>query len=276
MSGAQIAANPARANESILLREDLNGICVLTLNRPEARNALSEGMLSDLTQTLAAIAKTDSVRAVVLAANGPAFCAGHDLREMTARRSDADQGRAYFEQIWEMCSALMQTMMRLPQPVIAAVHGAATGAGCQLVATCDLAVASSIATFSTPGVQIGLFCSMPMVPLSRNLSRKHAMEMLLTGERIDADEAMRFGLVNCVVTEGAERAEAIKLGRQIASKSAMTLRMGKEAFYRQLEMGLSEAYRYAGGVMVDNMLKRDAIEGIGAFLDKRPAQWEDR
>jgi enoyl-CoA hydratase/carnithine racemase len=233
-------------------------------------------MLADLTQTFSAIAKTDSVRVVVLAANGPAFCAGHDMREMTARRSDPDQGHAYFEHIWEMSGALMQTIVRLPQPVIAAVHGAAAGAGCQLVATCDLAVASSIATFSTPGVHIGLFCSMPMVPLSRNLSPKQAMEMLLTGERIDADGARRFGLVNYVVAEGAERAEAIKLARQVASKSAMTLRMGKEAFYRQLEMGLSEAYRYAGRVMADNMLKRDAIEGIDAFLDKRPARWEDR
>jgi enoyl-CoA hydratase/carnithine racemase len=273
---AEAMTKSSSSTEPNLLREDGDGICVLTLNRPQMRNALSEGMLSELSQGLDSIARSSSVRVVVLAANGPTFCAGHDLKELTLRRSDPDGGRAYFEHIFAACGNVMQAIIRLPQPVIAAVQGTASAAGCELVASCDLAVASSLATFCTPGVDIGLFCSTPAVPLSRNLARKHAMEMLLTGDMINAAEAFRFGLINRVVAAGSERAEAIKLARHVASKSAMTIRMGKEAFYRQLDMTLDEVYRYAGRVMVDNMLKRDAIEGIGAFLDKRQAKWEDR
>ena len=260
----------------VLLRERDGGIAVLTLNRPEARNSLSEALLTALTATLADIAADRSVRAVVLAANGAAYCAGHDMKEMTARRSDADRGRAYFKHLMDACSAVMQAIVRLPQPVIAAVQGTATAAGCQLVASCDLAVASSAARFATPGVDIGLFCSTPMVALSRNVARKHAMEMLLTGEMIAADDAQRFGLVNRVVEPGAERAAALALARTIAAKSTLTVKIGKQAFYRQLELDLTAAYRYASEVMVENMLARDAEEGIGAFIEKRTPQWEDR
>jgi len=257
-----------------LLQEREGPIAVLTLNRPAARNSLSDALLAALGEVLAAIAQDGGVRVVVLAANGPAFCAGHDLKEVTARRADADRGRAYFAQLMETCSAVMTAIVRLPQPVVAAVQGPATAAGCQLVASCDLAVASSKATFCTPGVNIGLFCSTPMVALSRNVPRKHAMEMLLTGEIVAADEARRIGLVNRVVAPGSEREEAVALARIIAAKPAATVKIGKKAFYRQAEMGLDEAYRYAAAVMVENMLHSDAQEGIGAFLDKRVPQWE--
>jgi enoyl-CoA hydratase/carnithine racemase len=260
----------------VLLRENLDGIAVLTLNRPDARNSLSEPLIAALTNALHDIADDESIRVVVLGANGPGFCAGHDMKEMTARRSDADRGGAFFKALMEACSTMMQAIVNLPKPVIATVQGAASAAGCQLVASCDLAIASSAAKFATPGVNIGLFCSTPMVALSRNVSRKHAMEMLLTGDLISAQEAQRIGLINRVVTPGTERDEALKLARQIASKSALTLKVGKEAFYRQLEMSLAEAYRYASDVMVENMLARDAEEGIGAFIDKRTPKWEDR
>ena len=233
-------------------------------------------MIAALTEALRDIADDRAIRVVVLGANGPGFCAGHDMKEMTARRSDPDRGRAYFKQLMDSCSAMMQTIVHLPKPVIAAVQGPASAAGCQLVASCDLAIASSAAKFATPGVNIGLFCSTPMVALSRNVSRKHAMEMLLTGDLISAEDAQRIGLVNRVVPPGAERDEALKLARQIASKSALTVKIGKEAFYRQLEMSLADAYRYASDVMVENMLARDAEEGIGAFIDKRTPNWEDR
>ena len=266
----------ARAAEPIVLREHSSGIMLITLNRPEQRNALSEAMMAALGEAFMAIARDPQVRAVVLAANGPAFCAGHDLKELTARRNDRDHGLAYFGHIMETCSTLMQSIVRLPQPVIAAVQGVATAAGCQLVASCDLAVASSLAGFCTPGVDIGLFCSTPGVALARNVSRKHAMGMLLTGETVSAEHAARIGLINRVVPPGGEREEAIKLARKIAAKSAMTVRVGKETFYRQVEMNLAEAHRVASQTMVDNMLRRDAAEGIGAFLDKRKPQWEDR
>jgi enoyl-CoA hydratase/carnithine racemase len=264
------------ASAPVLLREDQDDIAVLTLNRPQARNSLSEALIAALAGSFAEIASDKRVRAVVIAANGPAFSAGHDMKEMTARRTDADRGRAYFIELMEACSAMMQAVVRLPQPVIAAVQGAASAAGCQLVASCDLAVASSAAKFATPGVNIGLFCSTPMVALSRNVSRKAAMEMLLTGDLIDAEEARRIGLVNRVVAPGTERDTALALARQIASKSALTVKIGKEAFYRQLEMSLADAYRYTSEVMVENMLARDAGEGIGAFIEKREPRWEDR
>jgi len=260
----------------ILLREDLDGIAVLTLNRPEMRNSLSEAMLAALTEALAEIASDHAIHTVVLAANGPAFSAGHDLKELTARRSDSDGGRAYTRHIMETCSAMMLSILRLPQPVIAAVEGVAAAAGCQLVATCDLAVASTNAKFSTPGVQIGLFCSTPMVALSRNVARKHAMEMLVTGETILAAHALNIGLVNRVVEAGTAREEALRLARKITAKSAAVVRIGKEAFYRQLELGISDAYAFASDVMVENMMVRDAEEGIGAFIEKREPKWEDR
>jgi len=276
MSAHPTAAAKAEASTLILLREDIAGVAVLTLNDPDSRNSLSEAMLEALGDALTAIAHDGSVRAVVLAANGPAFSAGHNLKELIRHRADDDDGRAYFKHMMTTCSTMMQQIIKLPQPVIAAVQATATAAGCQLVATCDLAVASRTAKFATPGVNIGLFCSTPMVALSRNVSPKHAMEMLLTGELITAEDAARIGLVNHVTEPGREREEAIKLAKTIAAKSALTVKLGKEAFYRQIEMPLHQAYNYTGEVMVENMLARDAEEGIGAFIDKRAPKWEDR
>src|SRR6201987_3999023 len=256
------------ADAPVLLRECEKDIAILVPNRPDVRNSLSEAMLIALSSALGDIAADNTVRAVVLAANGPAFCAGHDLKELTGRRSDSDGGRAYFHQIMTLCSTMMQQIVNLPVPMIAAVQGVATAAGCQLVATCDLAVASTHAKFATPGVDIGLFCSTPMVALSRNVAPKHAMEMLLTGEAVSAEDARRIGLVNRVVPPGRERDAAMDLAREIASKSALTVKIGKQAFYRQLEMNLADAYAYAAKTMVENMLARDAEEGIGAFFEK--------
>jgi enoyl-CoA hydratase/carnithine racemase len=277
---AQTAAVADAPSSLVLLREDLtkdlSGIAVLTLNRPQARNSLSEAMLEALGVALTSIARDKAVRAVVLAANGPAFSAGHDLKELTRHRADADRGRAYFKHIMGLCSTVMQQVVRLPQPVIAAVQGVATAAGCQLVASCDLAVASQAAKFATPGVNIGLFCSTPMVALSRNVSRKHAMEMLLTGDMVSAEDALQAGLLNRVVAPGSERQAALEFAKKITAKSALTLKIGKEAFYRQAEMPLAEAYAYASEVMVENMLARDAEEGINAFIEKREPTWQDR
>lgn len=265
----------AHASPPPLTRQDEAGIAILTLNDPASRNSLSEAMLSSLSETLAAIATDHRVRAVVLTAEGPVFSSGHNLKEFTAHRTDPDRGRAYFATMMARCAAVMTAILRLPQPVIASVEGTATAAGCQLVASCDLAVAGKAARFCTPGVHIGLFCSTPMVALSRNLSRKHAMEMLLLGDMIVADEAHRFGLVNRVVDTGQARDEAMALARTIASKSTLTVSTGKRAFYDQLECSLDEAYAHASAVMVENMLARDAEEGIGALLDKRTPQWTD-
>ena len=276
MSADTAVATSPGMSALMLLREDVAGVAVLTLNQPQSRNTLSEAMLEALGDAFTAIARDESVRAVVLAANGPAYCAGHDLKELSRHRSQSDGGRAYFKHIMTMCSTMMQQIVALPQPVIAAVQGPASAAGCQLVASCDLAIASRAAKFATPGVHIGLFCSTPMVALSRDVARKHAMEMLLAGDLISAEEAARIGLVNRVVAAGRERDEAIKLARGIAEKSSLTVRLGKEGFYRQLEMPLAEAYEYVTGVMVENMLKRDAEEGINAFIDKRTPKWEDR
>jgi enoyl-CoA hydratase/carnithine racemase len=269
-------ARVAPASPLILLREDVGSIAILTLNRPEARNSLSEALLVALGDAFTDIAHEPKVRVVVLAANGPAFSAGHDLKEFKSHRSDSDRGRAYFKSIIELCSTVMQQIVNLPQPVIAAVQGVATAAGCQLVGSCDLAVASASAKFATPGVNIGLFCSTPMVALSRNVARKHAMEMLVTGDMISAQDALRIGLVNRVVAPGTEREEAMALGRKITAKSAHIVKIGKEAFYRQIELGLKDAYRYTTEVMVQNMLARDAEEGIDAFIEKREPKWEDR
>jgi enoyl-CoA hydratase/carnithine racemase len=270
------SARAATPRQPVLLRQMLGSVAVLTLNRPEARNSLSESLIAELDVALREIHDDAGVRAVVVAANGPAFSAGHDMKELTARRSDADRGRAYFAEIMTACSAMMQAIVHLPKPVVAAVQGVATAAGCQLVASCDLAVASEAATFATPGVDIGLFCSTPMVALSRNVSRKQAMEMLLTGEPISAATARDIGLINRVVAVGAERDAAIALANKIALKSAYTVKIGKAAFYRQAEMSLAGAYRYAAEVMTENMMARDAEEGIGAFIEKREAKWQDR
>jgi enoyl-CoA hydratase/carnithine racemase len=257
-----------------LSRHDEGAVAVLTLDHQASRNALSEAMMAALQAELDEIAREKAVRAVILAARGPAFCAGHDLKEMTARRGDTDKGRRYFEEVFARCARLMQSLVRLPRPVIAAVDGVATAAGCQLVASCDLAIASPTARFATPGVSIGLFCSTPMVALSRNVARKHAMEMLLTGEMISAEEAARIGLVNRVTEKGESALDgAFELARRIAAKPPAIVRTGKEAFYRQVEMRLEEAYAYTSGVMVENMLARDAQEGIGAFIDKREPRW---
>ena len=266
----------AASTEPELLKENCGPVAVLTLNRPAARNSLSEVLLGQLGAALREIAADRNVRAVVLAANGPAFCACHDLKELTGRRTDPDGGRAYFQQIMTACSATMQQIVTLPQPVIAAVQGVASAAGCQLVATCDLAIAGTKAGFATPGVDIGLFCSTPMVALSRNVARKHAMEMLLNGDIVPAEKAAAMGLVNEVVAAGEERAKAIELANKIASKSAHVIGIGKAAFYRQIELPLAEAYAYASKVMTENMMARDAEEGICAFIEKRDPSWEDR
>ena len=256
-----------------LRRADIGAVAVLTLARPASRNALSEAMLAVLTGALAAIAGERAIRAVVLAAEGPVFCAGHDLKELTAHRADADRGRAYFAAMMARCSAMMQAIVALPQPVVAAVEGIATAAGCQLVATCDLAIAGAQARFCTPGVDLGLFCSTPMVALSRNLSRKAAMEMLLTGDGYAAEDARAFGLVNRVVPAGEARAAALALAARIAGKSSVAVNIGKRAFYAQAEMPLAQAYGHASAAMVENMLARDAEEGIGAFIGKRAPAW---
>lgn len=271
------AAKDTVAEAPLLLREDgADGVTVLTLNRPAARNSLSLRMLETLENALAAIGDDARVRCLVLAANGPVFSAGHDLKEITAHRADPDGGRAFYDRAMQTCARVMQAITALPQPVIAAVQGVATAAGCQLVATCDLAVASEDARFATPGVDIGLFCSTPAVPLARAVPRKAAMEMLLTGEMIGAGHALRIGLVNRVVPAAQVMEAALGLARHIASRSALTVRLGKRAFYAQIEKPLAEAYREAACVMTDNLMAHDAAEGIGAFVQKRKPVWEDR
>lgn len=253
----------------VLLRTDKDGVATLTLNRPQARNALSVGLMTALEEALAVLRDDRSVKAIVIAGAGSAFCAGHDLKEVRA-----NPGRAAYEALFEQCSRLMKSVVRLPKPVIARVHGVATAAGCQLVATCDLAVAADTARFATPGVNIGLFCSTPMVALTRAVGRKAAMEMLLTGDLIDAPSAKALGLVNRIVPENSLVEAAQALAVQIASKSPLTLAIGKEAFYAQAEMGLDEAYAYASEAMTRNMLARDAEEGIDAFIEKRKPTWQ--
>ena len=265
------AASPATLNEPMLLRADKDGVATLTLNRPRARNALSQELMARMIVALDAIAHDPNVRVVVIAGAGPAFCAGHDLREI---RAHADEG--FYRKLFDTCARLMLAVTHLPKPVIARVQGPATAAGCQLVASCDLAVASESASFATPGVNIGLFCSKPMVAVSRKIGRKPMMEMLLLGEPVGAAEAQRLGLVNRCVTDDALDGTVAALAAKIAGKSALTLRIGKEAFYRQLDMGLENAYAYCSEVMTRNMMADDAAEGIDAFLEKRPPVWRDR
>ena len=266
-----MTADPSPESSALLLRRDADGVATLILNRPAARNALSLALMGALEMELQAVRQDASVKVVVLAAAGPVFCAGHDLKELRA-----NPGREHYERIFAQCSALMLAITRLPKPVIARVQGMATAAGCQLVASCDLAVAAAEARFATPGVNIGLFCSTPMVALSRAVGRKPAMEMLLTGDAVTADRARDLGLVNRVVPADRLEAETAALAGQIAGKSPLTLAIGKEAFYEQAEMGLQSAYEYASEVMTRNMLARDAEEGIDAFLAKRPPLWQGR
>ncbi|MFN4142956.1 enoyl-CoA hydratase [Aestuariivirga sp.] len=251
------------------------GVLRLTLNDPGSRNSLSEAMMAALQEALDGAAGDRAVRVIVIAALGPAFCSGHNLKEISARRADPDRGAAYFAGLFDSCARLMLSIVKHPKPVIAEVAGLASAAGCQLVASCDLAVAAAGARFCTPGVNIGLFCSTPMVALSRNVAPKHAMEMLLTGDVFSAEEALRMGLVNRVVAENALSETVSQLAAKIASKSMVTLRTGKEAFYRQLDLPLDEAYAHTARVMTENLLQRDAEEGIAAFIGKRPPQWSD-
>jgi enoyl-CoA hydratase/carnithine racemase len=270
-----MSANPISSSidhAPILLEQPgAGGVLRLTLNRPDARNALSVALMQRLTEALGDAAKDRDTRLVVIAGAGPAFCAGHDLRELRA-----DPRRQTYEQIFALCSELMLSIVRLPKPVIAEVHGVATAAGCQLVATCDLAIAAEEARFATPGVNIGLFCSTPMVALSRAVGRKAAMEMLLTGAMIDARRAREIGLVNRVLPASELGAAVNKLAGEIAAKSAFTVAIGKEAFYRQAELDLAAAYRYAAEIMTTNMLAADAEEGIDAFIEKRAPVWQNR
>ena len=267
----------AETDQNILLSErDDSGVLRLTLNDTGKRNALSEAMIVRLATTFSEASSDPSVRVIVLAANGPAFCAGHDLKEMNTGREADDGGRAYYTHIMKICGAMMQGIVNCSKPVIAEVTGIATAAGCQLVASCDLAVAADNCKFSTPGVHIGLFCSTPMVALSRNVATKHALEMLLTGDMVSAERAAEIGLINRVATPESLTEATMEMARKIASKSSMTLATGKRAFYEQREMKLSEAYDYASQVMVDNMLADDAKEGIGAFIEKRAPKWQDK
>ena len=270
------AATTLREPPVLLSEAGDDGVLVLTLNRPRQMSSLAEALLDQLNDAFDKASRDRSVRVVVIASQGRAFCAGHDLKEMTARRHDPDKGAAYFEHLMGKCARLMQSIVYCPKPVIAQVQGLAMAAGCQLVATCDLAVAAESAGFSTPGVDIGLFCSTPMVALSRTVSRKNAMEMLLTADVIDAHRACEMGLVNRVVPDNALADETMALARKIASKSTKTVSIGKEAFYRQIEMDLGRAYDYTARIMVHNMLTADAEEGINAFLEKRQPHWQDR
>lgn len=249
------------------------GVLKLALNNPKARNALSQAMMRALHQAICDAGTNPAVRAITLSANGPAFCAGHDLKEMTVHRGDNDGGTQFFTDTMQQCSQLMQAIVACPKPVIAVVHAMATAAGCQLVASCDLAVSGQSAKYCTPGVNIGLFCSTPMVALSRNVSRKRAMEMLLLGEVITAEQAADYGLVNRVVSDETVQEAALELANKIAQKSSQTVSIGKQAFYAQAEMPLAQAYDFAADVMVRNMLADDAEEGIAAFLEKRTPTW---
>lgn len=262
------ATAQAASAEPQLMRFDKNGITTLMLNRPAQLNALSGVLLNELQSALDAVAKENSVRAIVIAGSGPAFCAGHDLKELRANRNPG-----FIEDLFRRCSRVMMTLTEIPQPVIARVHGIATAAGCQLVAACDLAVASTEARFATSGVNFGLFCSTPGVALSRNMPRKQAMEMLLTGDFIDAQTALRQGLVNRVVSPAELDSEVARLAAAIKSKSRASVSLGKQTFYKQLEMGMEQAYLYASQIMTCNMMDDDAAEGIDAFLQKRPPKW---
>ena len=265
--------SPASASPELVRREDDDGVVTLTLSQAQNRNALGLAMIDTLIVAFADIAKDASARVVVVAGEGPALSAGHDLREIQAHRNDPDQGQAFNERVMTRCSTLMQAIVALPKPVIAAVEGVATAAGCQLVASCDLAIAGEAARFALPGVNIGLFCSSPLVAIGRSISRKHAMEMALTGKLYSAPEAERMGLVNRVVPEGQALGEATALAASLASRSGPTLAIGKRAFNEQIEAPLSVAYALAAKAMVENLAEPDSREGIAAFLEKRQPSW---
>jgi len=260
--------------DAVLIRRDAGSIARLTLNAPQTLNALSDDMLAVLADQFTALASDSSIRVVILQGAGKAFCAGHHLREMQAGRAAPDQGRAYFTDLFKRCAAVMQMIPALPQPVIAQVHGIATAAGCQLVATCDMAVAATDTKFGVNGVNIGLFCSTPMVALTRNVPRKAAFEMLTTGHFIDAPRAMELGLINRHVAPDALEQTTQALAETIAAKLGSAVKIGKRAFYDQLNLPLADAYNHTAAVMVENMLWRDTDEGITAFLEKRPPDWK--
>jgi enoyl-CoA hydratase/carnithine racemase len=261
--------------QDILLRQDVNDVALLTMDTPKSLNALSDAMITALHDMFDTLADTPEIRAVILRGTGKAFCAGHDLKEMTAARKAGDAGQAYFDDLFTRCGALMQRIMTLPQPVIAQVHGIATAAGCQLVATCDMAVAADDTRFGVNGVNIGLFCSTPMVALSRNIPRKKAFEMLTTGRFMHADEALAFGLINASVPLADLGAETLKLAQTVAGKLGKAVKIGKQAFYEQLQMPVSQAYTYTGQVMAANMMYDETAEGVAAFLEKRDPAWEN-
>ncbi len=264
-------------NENILIKEKSErGILRLTMNNSDQKNPLSEIMMGLLTNEIKRASSDKSVRVIVLAATGNVFSSGHDLKEITTARESEDNGEVYFKKLFDYCSSLMQLIVNTPQPVIAEVDGVATAAGCQLVASCDLAIASHESKFATPGVNLGLFCSTPMVALSRNVNKKNAMEMLLTGDFINAVKAQEIGLINNTVSKEELTLEVNKLAEKIASKSTMTVATGKKAFYAQAEMDLSKAYQYTSKTMTDNLLKHDAKEGINAFIEKRLPIWKDK
>ena len=267
-------AETGSSGAPVIVERPRPGVALVTLNRPQSRNSLSFEMLNALHLAVVELGRAADISAIVLTANGTVYSAGHDLKELSAHRSDADHGLAFFERTMTKCSEMMQAIVNCPKPVIAAVQGTATAAGCQLVATCDLAVAAEAAQFCTPGVNIGLFCSTPMVALSRNVSRKRAMEMLLLGDMLPAAKAAEYGLVNRVVPAADVVPAALELAERIAQKSPATVAIGKRAFYEQVEMPLAEAYAHATKVMVENMMARDAAEGIAAFLDKRKPEWK--
>ena len=256
-------------DETVLLRTDSDGVATLTLNRPDAYNALSEELLAALQTELNAICNDSAVRVVVLEGNGSAFCAGHDLKQMRANPS-----REYYDSLFNTCSQFMLTLMRIPQPVIAKVHGIATAAGCQLVGTCDLAIASDKAQFATSGINYGLFCSTPAVAVSRNIHRKKAAELLFTGEFIDASTAESLGLINKSIAAENLDAAVLEMAESIIRKSAIAVATGKRMLYRQMEMGIDDAYKFAAETMACNMMAFDAGEGIDAFIEKRSANWK--
>jgi len=264
-------------NINILIKEKSDkGVLRLIMNNADQKNPLSESMMSMLKEEIKEASSDQSIRVIVLAATGNVFSSGHDLKEITAARESEDNGEVYFKNLFDYCSSLMQLIVNAPQPVIAEVDGVATAAGCQLVATCDLAIASNVSKFATPGVNLGLFCSTPMVALSRNVNKKNAMEMLLTGDFISAAKAKEIGLINNAVSKDELTSEVVGLAEKIASKSTMTVATGKKAFYAQAEMDLSKAYQYTSKTMTENLLKHDAKEGIDAFIEKRSPDWKDQ
>jgi len=266
-----------KENLEILIKEKSDkGVLRLIMNNPNKKNPLSESMMSILMEGIKDASADHSIKVIVLAANGDVFSSGHDLKEITSARANEDKGESYFKELFDYCSTLMQLIVNTRQPVIAEVDGIATAAGCQLVASCDLAIASNESKFATPGVNLGLFCSTPMVALTRNVNKKNAMEMLLTGDFINAKKAKEIGLINNNVSKKNLIMEVNKLAEKIASKSTMTVSIGKKAFYEQAEMDLSAAYNYTSKTMTDNLLKYDAKEGIEAFIKKRPPEWQDK